>query len=156
MMPHIPDSLPVPGTGDPLSPEQPPEKRARRALLDAVMNDSSTGILSMSDSDLALVMDEPVPGDLYGRTPLMLAAWYGKLSVMNTLIGLGAELERADANGRPAHEYVKQFGAGADARDRFLSWEQDSLKSTLKRRISEAPPEPEASPAPRKGPRRPF
>lgn len=48
--------------------------------------------------------------DSLGRTPLMLAGWYGHKDIINELIISGANFDDVDDCGKTASDYVANFG----------------------------------------------
>jgi hypothetical protein len=59
--------------------------------------------------------------DELGRTPLMLAAWFGKRIALNALIQSGAKLEARDREGKSGYDYAQWTGEGLHQQEDFLT-----------------------------------
>lgn len=66
-----------------------------------------------------------------GRTPLMIAAYFGKQDMCDALLSSGADLADVDNNGRSANNYLENIGEVKNIEPIRMSFQEASLKVTL-------------------------
>ncbi|ART57124.1 hypothetical protein CBP36_19665 (plasmid) [Acidovorax carolinensis] len=84
-------------------------------LFSLIQADDVEGIVAIIDSSFPDGRDAlcwASPEDPEGRTPLMLAYWWGKAMAATALINCGSDYSQQDAKGRGAAWYAKRFGQG--------------------------------------------
>lgn len=85
---------------------------ARDALVVLRILRADASELAAGSPELRRVLNQPLAGDEFGRTPLMLAYWYGAIRCANLLRRLGADGDAVDEVGQPVTWYMANHGQG--------------------------------------------
>lgn len=64
----------------------------------------------------------------FQKTPLMLAAYYGKQEIVNLLLLKGADVDAVDADGRAASNYLENFGEVNNFEKVRMSFKEAEMK----------------------------
>ena len=85
---------------------------ARDALVVQRILRSDAADHAAQSPELRRLLNLGVPGDEFGRTPLMLACWFGAIRCANLLRKMGADGEAVDDLGQPVSWYMEHHGQG--------------------------------------------
>lgn len=69
--------------------------------------------------------------DSEGRTPIMVAAFFGHAKMVDDLIMLGASTSTADSNGRLASNYLENIGESSREAEVRMSYREATLQTAI-------------------------